>query len=1447
MINLFKRSSRTKNLRWKLIAISTGLLSFARSLTAEPTVNTLGGGFTQYNPNFYGYADGNTLQQAQFHTPSGIALDVSGNDLLVADRDNNAIRILDLGAGKTLTFAVTDTNSLNKPIGVALDSSDNVFVLNYGNGNNGNVVEFDNFGDLLVTNISGLTNAGGIALGQAGDFYVSASNNLFHVVGTTVTTVATITNAGSSLAGIVVKSDGLIAACDSGNNGIWLIDPTVPNSYTALTGFHGAGDFTPIGTDAASSSTAKFNQPMGIGVTGDGTLIVADYGNNRVKAIVPTYGVTNLYGVTSNDWVLGSPPVYPGWYDGTVIYPDEPGDVEARLPNGIAIAQDGTVYVTEDYYHIIRHVSNTGFQPPPPLPPPAPTALRVTAGYGEVSLSWTASAGATNYNIERFTNSGGPYAIDGTTASTSFVDTNNIHDGTTYYYVITAQNAGGKSVSSAEASATPLFSLPPTISHIAATNGSVSLEWSISTGAKSYNVKRSTTSGSEVTITNVSSTSYTDTTVVNGTTYYYVISAVNLGGDGTNSLEVSATPPLPPVTAPQIGYVDFSTTNTSVFHAVNTGNSPSFNNDMPIVIVGASGTETFYTYGATSENIPDPTSSSASAPSGYQDGLTPDQVNLYTVAQILPDLTIKAIGEKSDGSSNSPIVQARFQFIAANPIIVGNNAASFFVTNITVGAQMWYTTDGSDPTNDGSGTSVGPIPSGQTISLNSSGTGNIVFKVRAFRDNYQPSAIITSLFAATNFVPNSISFGFASGEASSSFVSSGGGYFFAPVTLSVLPNQQIYSLQFNLTVTNVNPSTPPVNHFVPLTFQSMLVKPDTAHPGFYIHIPPAMFLGYATNSIIVTNVMVDTNSIPFVTNVTYTTNLAPYIPSPPSTNNTFLYGGQPFVGLLITNVSAGLMGVGWLERKGETNLYDTTAQDLIKYSLPHDDLFPNPKNPNGVVLGAYGFYLPGVAAGNQYQIQIGRPSATSDGVGAPGSSVFINTPTNGSLGAGAINSIKIVTVVNGLGYIAGDCAPFRWINAGDFGDTNLDNSDVEQVFQSAIYNLNTPPLGSAFFDSMDSCGNLGTLTAQGYYVPPIFPYTNGYVQGGLTNLFDGNDTSINQIAFGDGQLDVCDVYVTFRRSLDPSLVWWRRFWTNGQFAAMPVPNVTPQGQVKSADQPMAQPYGTIPSTNAPQVNFAVDGTNIFQGSAGQALQIPITAQVFGAYPLRVLMLNLSVTPLDGSPVLTTAVQFTPNPQLGQPTMTSQADDGNYGAAWLNTGIAGFTGNVTLGTLTVTIPANANSLSSYAIHFDHASASPNGLASFPKQTTTGLITLSDRSTSSYNDGIPDSWRLRYFGSVNNLLSVSNADADGDGMNNWQEYVAGTDPTDPDSCLYLTPLQNQNRSIYWPSVTGKQYVIQRSTTLFPANWFPISTNIGTGTTMEFDDPTGGNTYFYRVQVQ
>ena len=105
-----------------------------------------------------------------------------------------------------------------------------------------------------------------------------------------------------------------------------------------------------------------------------------------------------------------------------------------------------------------------------------------------------------------------------------------------YTYALTATN-GTLSLAA---------SVPPAPTGLAATpgTGEVALSWNASSGATSYDVQRTLTSGSGYTLiaSLVSGTSYTDASVSNGTTYYYVVSAVNNGGEGPNSAEVSAIP-----------------------------------------------------------------------------------------------------------------------------------------------------------------------------------------------------------------------------------------------------------------------------------------------------------------------------------------------------------------------------------------------------------------------------------------------------------------------------------------------------------------------------------------------------------------------------------------------------------------------------------------------------------------------------------------------------------------------------------------------------------------------------------------------------------------------------------------------------------------------------------------------------------------------------------------
>jgi endo-1,4-beta-xylanase len=84
---------------------------------------------------------------------------------------------------------------------------------------------------------------------------------------------------------------------------------------------------------------------------------------------------------------------------------------------------------------------------------------------------------------------------------------------------------------------------PPTGLVATAGNAQVQLSWNASTGATAYNVKRATTSGGPyTTVATVTGTSFTNTGLTNGTTYFFVVSATNSNGESANSGQVSAMP-----------------------------------------------------------------------------------------------------------------------------------------------------------------------------------------------------------------------------------------------------------------------------------------------------------------------------------------------------------------------------------------------------------------------------------------------------------------------------------------------------------------------------------------------------------------------------------------------------------------------------------------------------------------------------------------------------------------------------------------------------------------------------------------------------------------------------------------------------------------------------------------------------------------------------------------
>jgi fibronectin type 3 domain-containing protein len=185
--------------------------------------------------------------------------------------------------------------------------------------------------------------------------------------------------------------------------------------------------------------------------------------------------------------------------------------------------------------------------------PGVPAAVVATAGNVQVVLGWSASTGATGYVVKRGTVSGGPYAQVGAPAATSFSDTG-LTNGTKYFYVVEASDSAGMSANSAEVNATPVapVTAPAAPTGVVATagNAQVVLNWSATTSATGYVVKRGTVSGGPYTqIATPSATSYTDAGRTNGTKYFYVVDASNSAGVSANSAEVNATP-VAPVSAP---------------------------------------------------------------------------------------------------------------------------------------------------------------------------------------------------------------------------------------------------------------------------------------------------------------------------------------------------------------------------------------------------------------------------------------------------------------------------------------------------------------------------------------------------------------------------------------------------------------------------------------------------------------------------------------------------------------------------------------------------------------------------------------------------------------------------------------------------------------------------------------------------------------------------------
>ncbi len=178
---------------------------------------------------------------------------------------------------------------------------------------------------------------------------------------------------------------------------------------------------------------------------------------------------------------------------------------------------------------------------------------------------------------------------------------------------------------------------------------------------------------------------------------------------------------------------------------------------------------------------------------------------------------------------------------------------------------------------------------------------------------------------------------------------------------------------------------------------------------------------------------------------------------------------------------------------------------------------------------------------------------------------------------------------------------------------------------------------------------------------------------------------------------------------------------------------------------------------------------------------------------------------------------------------------------------------------VSISPGTLKLASTPTVYDRSQVTVSGMPAFfvtPAQTNL-VLTSTDRGriervdltvNLNLDSLLPVAWQLQYFGHTG--VSATD-DPDHDGMNNLQEYLAGTNPLDSQSrfeVLRVTP-DASGSTIEWSAVLGKTYSLQRSGDLL-TGFVTISSGIpGTEPTTVYRDTTatGDGPFFYRVRVE
>jgi sugar lactone lactonase YvrE len=306
----------------------------------------------------FGYdGDGNALLSSRFAIPSGLLFSSTGN-LLIVDSQNQRLRRAARGAMRTIAggfigdHELATAAALVVPEAIAFDRSGNYYIADSAGNRIRKVSASGKISTVAGTGVSGYSGDGsnatvaqlwyplGVALDSSENIFISDNiNNFIRKVDTSgnISTFATNPNF-SGLGAMATDSSNNLYVVDQGTCVVWKVSPLGIVSVVAgvefVCGYNG---------DNISATTAQLNAPFGVALDSAGNIFIADAGNNLVRK-VDTAGIISTFAGNGTCGFFG---------DGGPAT-----SAELCFPQGVAVTKGGTVFIADTLNFRVRQLAS---------------------------------------------------------------------------------------------------------------------------------------------------------------------------------------------------------------------------------------------------------------------------------------------------------------------------------------------------------------------------------------------------------------------------------------------------------------------------------------------------------------------------------------------------------------------------------------------------------------------------------------------------------------------------------------------------------------------------------------------------------------------------------------------------------------------------------------------------------------------------------------------------------------------------------------------------------------------------------------------------------------------------------------------------------------------------------------------------------------------------------